>query len=140
MRILLIIFIIFISFSTSIPTFAQQSPPYEKKLLRLAEILGSLHFLQNLCSTPTNQWYNYIGALIEAEQPIPQRRAYFYEAFNESYRAFSENYHHCTQSAIEASQRYIKEGSALSENILTHFSNSLVQNTKPSISQSQYDQ
>ncbi|MBB5073598.1 uncharacterized protein (TIGR02301 family) [Bartonella callosciuri] len=110
-------------FLISIPTFAQQSPPYEKKLLRLAEILGSLHFLQNLCSTPTNQWYEYMNALIEAEQPMPQRRVYFYEAFNEAYRSFSENYHRCTQSAIEAKKRYVKEGRTLSKSLLMHFYN-----------------
>ncbi|WP_273757999.1 TIGR02301 family protein [Bartonella sp. AU55XJBT] len=120
--------ILLIFFVISMPTFAQQSPPYEKKLLRLAEILGSLHFLQNLCKPPTNQWptnqwYDYMNALIEAEHPIPQRRAYFYEAFNEAYRAFSENYHHCTQAAIEANQRYIQEGRALSENLLIHYNN-----------------
>ncbi|WP_273789151.1 TIGR02301 family protein [Bartonella sp. ML70XJBT] len=122
-KIILLIFLVI-----SMPTFSQQSPPYEKKLLRLAEILGSLHFLQNLCEPPTNQvpinqWYDYMNALIEAEHPIPQRRAYFYEAFNEAYRAFSENYHHCTQAAIEANQRYIKEGRALSENLLMHYNN-----------------
>ncbi|WP_144752010.1 MULTISPECIES: TIGR02301 family protein [Bartonella] len=120
-KIILLIFLVI-----SMPTFAQQSPPYEKKLLRLAEILGSLHFLQNLCEpqtnqVPINQWYDYMNALIEAEHPTPQRRAYFYEAFNEAYRAFSENYHHCTQAAIEANQRYIQEGRALSENLLMHY-------------------
>ncbi|WP_375616120.1 TIGR02301 family protein [Bartonella sp. AP58NXGY] len=115
-NILILIFIV-----SSMPTFAQQSPPYEKKLLRLAEVLGSLHFLQNLCETPTNQWYDYMNALIEAEKPIPQRRAYFYEAFNEAYRAFSENYHHCTQAAIEANQRYVEEGRTLSEKLLMHY-------------------
>ncbi|WP_336294107.1 TIGR02301 family protein [Bartonella sp. CB169] len=118
----ILINIIFLTFfSASTPTLAQQSPPYETKLLRLAEILGSLHYLQNLCSTPTNQWYDYMTALIEAEQPTLQRRAYFYEAFNEAYRSFAENYHHCTQSAIEANKRYIKEGKSLSKNFLIHY-------------------
>ncbi|WP_317993030.1 TIGR02301 family protein [Bartonella gliris] len=110
-------------FLTSISTFAQQSPPYDTKLLRLAEILGSLHSLQNLCSIPTNQWYDHMTTLIEAEKPTPKRRAYFYEAFNEAYRAFSENYHYCTQSAIEANQRYIKEGRDLSENLIMNLNN-----------------
>ncbi len=113
--------IILILLIISMPTFAQQSPPYERKLLRLAEILGSLHSLQSLCESPTNQWYDYMNALIEAEHPTPQRRAYFYEAFNEAYLAFSENYHLCTQAAIEANQRYIEEGRILSENLLTHY-------------------
>ncbi len=120
----ILIKITFLTFFLSLtPTFAQQSAPYETKLIRLAEILGSLHYLHNLCKTPTNQWYDYMTALIEAEQPIPQRRAYFYEAFNEAYRGFSENYHHCTLSAIEANQRYVKEGRALSENLLIHLNN-----------------
>ncbi|WP_208441099.1 TIGR02301 family protein [Bartonella raoultii] len=127
MRNILIKIIFFTFFLTLTPTFAQQSPPYETKLLRLAEILGALHFLQNLCSTPTNQWYEYMNALIEEEQPMPERRAYFYQAFNEAYRAFSENYHHCTQSAIEANQKYIKEGRSLSESLLVQYNNQPVQ-------------
>ncbi|WP_455475646.1 TIGR02301 family protein [Bartonella sp. B17] len=123
MRKRLIKITILMFFLTSIPIFAQQYPPYDAKLLRLAEILGSLHFLQNLCSTPTHQWYNHMTTLVEAEEPTVKRRAYFYEAFNEAYRAFSENYHHCTQSAIEAHQKYIKEGRTLSENLLMHPNN-----------------
>ncbi|EJF86666.1 TIGR02301 family protein [Bartonella rattimassiliensis] len=121
MRNRLINIIILIFIVNSMPAFAQKFPPYEKKLLRLAEILGSLHSLQNLCKSSTNQWYDYMNALIEAEHPIPQRRAYLYEAFNEAYRAFSENYHHCTRAAIEANQRYIEEGRILSENLLMHY-------------------
>ncbi|WP_345095974.1 TIGR02301 family protein [Bartonella acomydis] len=128
MRNILIKITFFIFFFALRPIFAQQSPPYEEKLLRLAEILGSLHALQNLCKPPTNHWYNYMHALIEAEQPISQRRAHFYEAFNRAYRAFSENYHYCTQSAIEANQRYIKEGSTLSESLLMHYNNQSLQN------------
>ncbi|WP_455478893.1 TIGR02301 family protein [Bartonella sp. B10] len=123
MRKTLIKITIYSFFLTSISTFAQQPPPYDKQLLRLAEILGSLHYLQNLCSTQTNQWYDHMTTLIEAEKPTPQRRAYLYEAFNEAYRAFSANYHHCTQSAIEASQRYVQEGKSLSESLITHFHN-----------------
>ncbi|WP_336276284.1 TIGR02301 family protein [Bartonella sp. CB178] len=103
---------------TTTPTFSQHRPLYDTKLLRLAEILGSLHYLQNLCGIPTNRWHNYMKTLIETEKPAPKRLAYFYQAFNEAYRAFSESYHDCTQSAAEASQRYIKEGRILSENLL----------------------
>ncbi|MCL6229506.1 TIGR02301 family protein [Bartonella bilalgolemii] len=114
-----IIFLIFFLIPT--PTFAQQFPPYYIKFLRLAEILGSLHYLRNLCSNPTNQWYDHMVALIEAEKPTPQIRAHLYETFNAAYSAFSENYHRCTDSAIEADQRYVKEGNALSTSLLKHF-------------------
>lgn len=112
-----------IFFLIPIPTFSQQFPLYDTKLLRLAEILGSLHYLRNLCSTPTKQWYDHMTALIEAEEPTPQRRAHLYEAFNGAYRAFSANYHHCTNSAIEADRRYVEEGKALSQSLLMHFNN-----------------
>ncbi|GAA5103770.1 TIGR02301 family protein [Bartonella jaculi] len=123
MRNILIKIIILTFFLTSTAALAQQSLPYDRKLLRLAEILGSLHSLQNLCGPPTNQWYNHMTVLIEAENPNPRRRAYFYEAFNEAYRAFSENYHHCTPSAIEANQRYVKEGRVLSESLIMNLNN-----------------
>ncbi|MCZ2328540.1 TIGR02301 family protein [Bartonella sp. F02] len=124
MRNILINNIILMFFLNSTPVFTQQVLPDDTKLLRLAEILGSLHYLRNLCSTPTTQWYDHMEALIEAEQPTSEQRAYLYEAFNRAYRAFSANYHSCTHSAIEADQRYIKEGKALSENLLIHLKNS----------------
>lgn len=123
MRNILINIIILTFFFISTQTVAQQFPSYETKLLRLAEILGSLHYLQNLCGSPTNQWYNHMRALVEGEKPTPQRRVHFYAAFNEAYRAFSENYHYCTPSAIEANKRYIKEGRTLSKNLLMPLNN-----------------
>ncbi|WP_019223340.1 TIGR02301 family protein [Bartonella rattaustraliani] len=121
MRNLLAIFNILVFFFNSIPTFAQQSSLYDKncqtKLLRLAEVFGSLHFLQNLCNAPTNKWYDYMNELLEAEQPIEPKRAVFYEAFNRAYLSFAENYHHCTQYAIEANEIYIQESVTLIEDI-----------------------
>ena len=102
---------------------AQQTSQYDSKMLRLAEILGSLHYLQNLCSTPTSQWRDRMNELIDAENPNATRRARLYAAFNDAFRAFSTNYHTCTKAAVELDQQYIKEGSVLSNELLNHFGN-----------------
>lgn len=105
------------------PAFAQQAPQYDSKMLRLAEILGSLHYLRNLCGEATPQWRDRMAELVKAENPSPARRARLYAAFNDAYRAFSDSYHSCTVSAIDADRRYIAEGEVLSKELLNRFGN-----------------
>lgn len=102
---------------------AQQMSQYDSKMLRLAEILGSLHYIQNLCSRPNSQWRDRMNELIDAENPNATRRARLYAAFNDAFRAFATNYHTCTKAAVELNQQYIKEGSVLSNELLNHFGN-----------------
>lgn len=105
------------------PAVAEQVPQYDTKMLRLAEILGSLHYLRNLCGEKTSQWRDRMEELIIAENPSATRRASLYAAFNDAYRAFSDNYHTCTKAAVDADQRYIKEGTALSHELLNRYGN-----------------
>lgn len=123
MRNILKPFIISVFLFTSIPAFAEQFPQYDAKMLRLAEILGSLHYLRNLCGEKTSQWRDKMEDLIKAENPTTTRRARLYAAFNDAYRAFSDNYHTCTKAAVDADQRYIKEGTALSHELLNRYGN-----------------
>ncbi|MBH9987810.1 TIGR02301 family protein [Bartonella sp. W8098] len=108
---------------TPIPAGAEQVPQYDAKMLRLAEILGSLHYLRNLCGQKTPLWRDKMEELIKAENPAPTRRARLYAAFNDAYRAFSDNYHTCTKAAVDADRRYIKEGTALSHELLNRYGN-----------------
>jgi len=97
--------------------------PFEGQLLRLAEILGSLHYLRNLCGEPGDQWRGQMEALIEAENPDEARRARFIAGFNRGYRSFAGAYASCTPSAIEAVTRYMREGEALARDTATRFGN-----------------
>ncbi len=115
--------VIFAFLLSIIPAHAEPVPQYDAKMLRLAEILGSLHYLRNLCGEKTPLWRDKMEELIKAEDPTPTRRARLYAAFNNAYRAFSDNYHTCTKAAVAADRRYIKEGTALSHELLNRYGN-----------------
>jgi uncharacterized protein (TIGR02301 family) len=94
------------------------APPYEKDLLRLSEIVGSLAFLRGLCaSSDAAEWPKRMQALLETEGTTPGRRERLAGAYNRGYRGFALTYRACTASATEASARYIKEGETLSRNL-----------------------
>ncbi|WP_395447497.1 TIGR02301 family protein [Aminobacter sp. UC22_36] len=97
--------------------------PFEPGLMRLAEVLGSLHFLRNLCGEKGTQWRGEMEKLLQAENPSPERRARFIASFNRGYRSFDGTYTACTPSATEAISRYMKEGEALSRDIASRFGN-----------------
>lgn len=97
--------------------------PYDKDILRLAELLGSLHYLRNLCGEAQNTWRQQMEALIAAENPEPARRARFVASFNRGFRTFDSIYMTCTPSAIEAIERYMREGETLTKEIAAKFGN-----------------
>jgi uncharacterized protein (TIGR02301 family) len=96
--------------------------PFEPGLMRLAEILGSLHFLRNLCGEKGDQWRAEMEKLLASENPDPERRARLVASFNRGYRSFS-GYTRCTPSATEAISRYMKEGETLSRDIASRYGN-----------------
>lgn len=97
--------------------------PFEAGLLRLSEVLGSLHFLRNLCGEKSDTWRGQMEKLLEAENPDPARRAQLTASFNRGYRSFEGTYSSCTASATEAINRYMKEGEALTRDIAIKFGN-----------------
>lgn len=97
--------------------------PFEGSLMRLAEILGSLHFLRNLCGEDGTQWRGQMEKLLEAEKPDPARRAKFIASFNRGYRSFEGAYEKCTPSATEAIARYMKEGETLTREVAGRYGN-----------------
>ncbi len=106
------------------PSFAASvEAKFEQPLMRLAEVLGSLHYLRNLCGEPGNQWRGEMEQLLASENPAPERRARFVASFNRGYRSFDGVYVACTPSATEAISRYMKEGEALTRDIATRYGN-----------------
>ncbi|WFP75264.1 TIGR02301 family protein [Mesorhizobium sp. WSM4906] len=97
--------------------------PFEHGLMRLAEVLGSLHFLRNLCGEKGDRWRVEMEKLLESENPDPDRRARFIASFNRGYRSFRSTYTQCTPSATEAIARYMKEGETLSRDIASRYGN-----------------
>lgn len=88
--------------------------PYDEKLLRLSELLGSLHYLRELCGAREGSlWRDRMNALINAEDPTPERRRAFIDRFNSGYSVLAEVYHGCTPSAVAIVERYSDEGARL---------------------------
>jgi uncharacterized protein (TIGR02301 family) len=94
------------------------APPYEKELLRLSEIVGSLAFLRTLCAGPdAPEWPKRMQALIDTEGTTPARRERLAGAYNRGYGGWALTYRVCTPSAQEATARFLQEGETLSRNL-----------------------
>lgn len=97
-------------------------PPYQPQMQRLAEILGSLYFLNPLCSDATTDWRAQMADLVTLDQPDEDRQQRLFGAFNGGYQAFSRLYRTCTPSAEEALTRLLIEAEATARDIHTRFS------------------
>lgn len=97
-------------------------PPYESELLRLAEILGAVHYLRGLCEADEGQtWRALMEALIDAENPSEERRANLTARFNRGYRGFEQSYHVCNQTAVSLIERYMEEGAGIAQQIASRY-------------------
>lgn len=99
--------------------------PYDDKLARLAEILGSVHYLRTLCKAPgADEWRTDMQQLLDSEtNGEQQRKEKLTAAFNRGYRAFASVYTDCTPAAIVAEERYRNEGATLATEITSRFGN-----------------
>jgi uncharacterized protein (TIGR02301 family) len=98
-------------------------PIYEDKLLRLAEILGSLSFLRDLCGESDGAaWRGEMSALLAAEEPGPERRQRLVARFNHGFETYNAVYRSCTPSAERAIGRYLVEGQVLANDVRTRYS------------------
>src|SRR5258706_4713650 len=91
------------------PARAQDAPaPFDGDLQRLAEILGTLHYLRGICGTNEGpKWRNEMQALIDAETPAGDRRARMISGFNRGFNGIQQTYRTCTPAAAVAIRRYI---------------------------------
>lgn len=97
-------------------------PIYEPRLLRLAEILGALHFLRELCDAGDGAaWKQDMEALIAAEAPGPQRKAKLVGRFNHGFETYHSVYRSCTPAAKESIALYLKESAEIAADIRTRY-------------------
>ncbi len=100
------------------------STPYDHDLQRLAEILGTLHFLRGICGANEGQkWRNEAQALINAEAPTGERRDHMVQSFNRGYRGFQQSYRSCTPAANVVIRRYLQEGAKIAREITARYAN-----------------
>jgi uncharacterized protein (TIGR02301 family) len=108
------------------PARAEDAPaaPFDGDLQRLAEILGTLHYLRGICGSKEGaKWRDEMQALIDAETPSGERRTRMIEGFNRGYNGFQQTYRTCTPAALVAIRRYIDEGSKISRDLTARYAN-----------------
>lgn len=107
------------------PARAQDgAAPFDADLQRLAEILGTLHYLRGICgSNEGAKWRNEMQALIDAETPSGERRSRLIASFNRGYQGFQQTYRTCTPAASVAIRRYLGEGSRISRDLTARYAN-----------------
>ena len=125
MRNKLLAALIFLSACSVVPARAEDAPaPFDGDLQRLAEILGTLHYLRGICGANEGlKWRNEMQALIDAETPSGDRRARMIAGFNRGYNGFQQTYRTCTPAAAVAIFRYIEEGSKISRDLTARYAN-----------------
>ncbi len=90
--------------------------------MRLAEVLGALHYLRALCGEDEGQmWRKEMETLIEVEEPTEVRKAQLIAHFNRGFRGYAEIYRECTKPAAEAANQFLQQGARLSAEIPNRF-------------------
>lgn len=98
---------------------SDDSRPYDSKLLRLAELLGSIHYLRELCGANEGQfWRDTMQELMKSEGFTPARQARLTASFNQGYRSYSRTYNVCTPTARAAIARFLSEGSEIADGLV----------------------
>ena len=118
------IFLLISAMLTSPARAQDAAAPFDGDLQRLAEILGTLHYLRGICGNNEGlKWRQEMQALIDAETPSGDRRARMIAAFNRGYNGFQQTYRTCTPAASIAIRRYIVEGSKISRDLTARYAN-----------------
>jgi uncharacterized protein (TIGR02301 family) len=118
------------------PVAEAPPPAYEPQLLRLSEIMGSLAYLQTICTeqapaTPVNAqtgtttedapWRDRMENLMTAEDAGPARREKLAGAYNRGWQGYQYSYRMCTPSAQLARRRFLDEGARLAHDVSTQY-------------------
>jgi len=103
-------------------TVEEIPPPYEPQLLRLAEILGALSYLRDICGSPdAATWRTRMEALLDAETKTPLRREHLAGAFNRGFHGYELSYKSCTDNARVVIERFSNEGETIAHDIANRY-------------------
>ena len=105
--------------SSSIAAPSNDTRTYDARLMRLAEILGAMHYLRELCDAKDGQrWRDAVNDLVKTEGTTALRRATIARRFNLGYRGYRRTYRNCTPSARNTIDRFFKEAIEISDALI----------------------
>ncbi len=102
------------------PPAAQPAPelPYDPDINRLAEVLGTLSFLRDLCGIKDGAvWRARMNDLMEAEGTSQERKERLAGSYNRGFYGYQITYRTCTPAARIAIDRLTDEGARLTRGI-----------------------
>ena len=103
---------------TPAPTPTETPPPYEPQLLRLAELMGALSYLRDLCQAGDGpQFRDKMARLLEAEAHSEPRKETLAGAFNRGFGDYALTYRTCNASAKEVISHYLEESGRIARDI-----------------------
>jgi uncharacterized protein (TIGR02301 family) len=106
----------------SAPDVEAPPPPYDPEILRLAEILGALTYLDDLCaSKPSGDWRAKMQTLLEAEAKTAARKERLAGSYNRGFRDYERTYHACTQNAQAVISRFLAEGGKIAHDVVNRY-------------------
>lgn len=101
------------------PARAQDQRPYDDRLLRLAEILGAVHYLKELCGGTDGQlWREKMQELLNSEGSSALRRVRMTRSFNQGWSNYRRTYTTCTPSAETAVAKFLAEGALIADTLV----------------------
>ncbi|WGJ13589.1 TIGR02301 family protein [Methylocapsa sp. D3K7] len=109
------------------PATAVEGPPapYDPEMLRLAEILGALTYLDDLCgSKPSGDWRAKMQTLLEAEAKTTAKKERLAGSYNRGFHDYERTYHVCTQNAQAVISRFLAEGGKIAHEVVNRYGSS----------------
>ena len=104
------------------PPAAEPPPPYEPQLLRLAEIIGALSYLRDLCGAGDGATFRAeFASLMETEGTTTARKETLAGAFNRGLRDYELTYRACTPAAREIVARFLDEAGRIAKDVATRW-------------------
>ena len=108
------------------PAEPAEPPParYDAQIQRLAEVLGGLSFLRDLCGDGDgDDWRGKMAQLRDADTAAGPRRQRLTAAFNRGFRDYELTYRVCTPNARLVITRYLAEAEGLSHDVASRYGN-----------------
>lgn len=104
------------------PSPPQPPPPYEPQLMRLAELLGALTYLRDLCGEKDSADLRAkMAALLDAEAGEAQRRDRLAGAYNKSFRDYALSYRICGPAARAVIAHDLAETVRLTDDLASRY-------------------
>jgi uncharacterized protein (TIGR02301 family) len=104
------------------PPSADSPPPYEPQLLRMAEVIGALSYLRDLCGEGDGAAFRAkFASLLETEANTEARKEALAGAFNRGLRDYELTYRACTPAARQIVARYLEEAARIARDVAIRY-------------------